>query len=172
MDDDAKTVLFQQVLGVTGEKPTLQNLWAQVAETNPTLAPFVNYLAQRDAERRERESTEEIEIAVEQVPDQRESLQQLERTVAKLYRELEDLRERNDTVAAALGACYLCWGDDPQCELCFGAGGSGWHPSDQALFDQWVVPAVRALQLRRKAAGHINGSARLPDGENLDPSLQ
>lgn len=174
MADDANAALLQQMLGVTGEKPTMQSLLAQVTETNPTLAPFANYLVQRDAERREREANEATEITVEPLPDRRESLKKLEQTVNKLYRELEDLRGRNDALAAALGACYLCWGDDLQCPICQGRGTSGWQASDEILFDQWVVPAVRALQLRRKATSHLESNTRLPNDKHPrpDPSSQ
>jgi hypothetical protein len=50
------------------------------------------------------------------------------------------LADRNVLLAAALGACE-CWGEDPACSACFGAG-HGWVPPDPALYDECVKPAV------------------------------
>src|ERR1043166_1124011 len=169
MADDPNNILFQQLLGKTGEQPTMQSLLAQVAETNPNLAPFANYLIQREAARCEQEAREEAQKTVEEQPGQRESLKNLELTVHKLYRELEDLRGRNDALAAALGACYLCWGDDFQCPYCHGQGATGWRIPDPDLFRQWIKPTLRA-------GPHIrfNGNSRKPETNEppSDPSLQ
>ena len=52
------------------------------------------------------------------------------------------LVDRNLLLAAALGAC-TCWGDDPDCADCSGAGRVGWVPPDPQLYDEYVAPAVR-----------------------------
>ncbi len=39
--------------------------------------------------------------------------------------ELEELRERNEALAAALGACFACWGTDIFCTHCGGEGRPG-----------------------------------------------
>ena len=57
--------------------------------------------------------------------------------------ELRMLRERCDALAAAIGACYLCWGDDSLCEVCLGNGVPGSAVPDRALFRQLIVPAIR-----------------------------
>jgi hypothetical protein len=153
MADDSYSALLQGMLAGTGEKPSMQSLLAQVAETNPRLAPVVNYLARRQAERQEEEANEATEITVEEVTGQRDSLEKLESTVRRLYRELRTLRGRNDALAAALGACYLCWGDDPTCPFCSGQGAPAWRPVDRSLFEQWIFPAVR-VHGRRSEVSH------------------
>lgn len=45
-------------------------------------------------------------------------------------------------LAAALGACE-CWGDDPACAVCGGAGSPAWLEPDEELFREYVLPAVR-----------------------------
>lgn len=63
----------------------------------------------------------------------------------KLRRLVEDLRAAQttgDTLAAALGACYLCWGEYPRCEHCGGAGRPGWCEPDAELYAEYVAPAV------------------------------
>ena len=70
----------------------------------------------------------------------------LRRRLEHLELELERFQEINDTLAAALGACEACWGDDPDCEACRGRGGPGSLPPDRALFERLVMPAVRRLR--------------------------
>ncbi|BCY09110.1 hypothetical protein [Actinoplanes sp. L3-i22] len=57
--------------------------------------------------------------------------------------------DRDRMLAAALGAC-LCWGRDPGCPVCAGAGTPGWAVPHRELFDLFVDPAVNA---RARAAG-------------------
>jgi hypothetical protein len=52
------------------------------------------------------------------------------------------LVDRNILLASALGACS-CWGEDPSCADCWGAGRVGWVPPDPQLYDEYVVPALR-----------------------------
>ena len=67
--------------------------------------------------------------------------------------ELEQLRHRNDQLAAALGACYLCWGEDPVCPICEGAGVPGASPPRPRYFAVYVLPVLN--RLRRKPAGGL-----------------
>jgi hypothetical protein len=76
----------------------------------------------------------------------------------KLRRLVEDLREAQtigDTLAAALGACYLCWGEDPHCEQCGGDGRPGWSEPDAELFAEYVQPAVERF---REVSEHTDPS--------------
>ncbi len=68
--------------------------------------------------------------------------------VDNLRAELQALRERSDTLAAALGACYLCWGDDPGCQVCAGRGSPGCLPINPDLFEEFIVPALRRVRAR------------------------
>jgi hypothetical protein len=70
-----------------------------------------------------------------------------------LERELYDLREVNDTLAAALGACPICWGGDRTCETCDGYGRAGCFRPDPALFVRLVAPAVRRVRTLTTAGG-------------------
>lgn len=64
--------------------------------------------------------------------------------------ELADLREVNDTLAAALGACHICWGGDPSCAVCAGQGRPGFNRPNARLFTALVVPAVRRVYDERR----------------------
>jgi hypothetical protein len=73
--------------------------------------------------------------------------------IRAMQQEIIDLRHVNDTVAAALGACPLCWGGDSGCAACHGRGGAGYAAPDLDLFARWVVPAaerVRSLSRARR----------------------
>ncbi len=63
----------------------------------------------------------------------------------------QDLVDHNLLVAAALGACD-CWGAEPLCEVCGGAGSSGWTDPDPELFAEFVAPAVARAATRAPAA--------------------
>jgi hypothetical protein len=181
MADDSYSTLLQQMLGVNGEKPSMQSLLARVAETNPRFAPVVNYLAQRHAERQEQEANEPTEVTVEEVTNQHESLEKLKRKVKRLYEELQTLRGRNDALAAALGACYLCWGDDPACPVCSGVGRPGWRPVEDSLFEEWILPAARGHGTLRFGSSHSvvnhklsrgNGATEHDDFPQINPTTE
>jgi hypothetical protein len=46
-------------------------------------------------------------------------------------------------VAAIVGACRLCLGEDPACAKCLGDGRPGWRPPDRAALLHWIGPALR-----------------------------
>jgi hypothetical protein len=75
--------------------------------------------------------------------------QRIRQRVLEMREELEDLRDLSDELAAALGACALCWGEARDCEECRGRGRPGWHEPEAALFERWVTPALT----RRQSAG-------------------
>lgn len=63
-------------------------------------------------------------------------------------------------LAAALGACD-CWGLQPRCPACDGAGSSGWVDPDLELFQEFVGPAAARLT----ASGFDDDPT--PDGPSL-----
>jgi hypothetical protein len=67
--------------------------------------------------------------------------------------ELEDLRRRTEIFAAAVGACEVCWGDDPACPICWGEGRPGWAEPSRGLFAEVAGPALR--RLRRGVTGAV-----------------
>lgn len=68
------------------------------------------------------------------------------------------LIDRNVLLAAALGACE-CWGERADCTLCAGEGTSGWLPPDDALWDEYVTPALRRSGTEARCAPSPDGSA-------------
>ena len=143
MTSDLNTMLLQRLTAGNGAKPALHEMVAQMAEDDPRMGMVAQYLASR-----EQPPVIDLEEEAPRAAERREALQRLEGTVKKLYSELEELRERSDSIAAALGACYLCWGEVRRCEVCGGKGRSGWQPRDPALFDEWIAPALHTGRSR------------------------
>jgi hypothetical protein len=67
----------------------------------------------------------------------------------RLHAEVRELRARSARLAAALGACPRCFGDDDACPTCHGRGAPGARVPHPRLFDEIVRPAVR------RAAGAV-----------------
>jgi hypothetical protein len=57
----------------------------------------------------------------------------------------QELLNRNSILAAALGACDNCWGEQAHCPVCGGAGLPGWILPDEQLYASFVHPAVSAV---------------------------
>jgi len=102
-------------------------------------ALLMNLLTQREQARDEEQGEEEV---VEEVPAAPPDPLQTRKT-RMIVAELHALRRRSDDLAAALGACYLCWGADPSCVRCFGAGRAGWGAIDESAFREYVLPVLR-----------------------------
>lgn len=78
-----------------------------------------------------------------------QAIRYLRHEVNELYAELDEMQERNDALAAALGACYLCWGECPDCEICGGKGRPGAFVPDPDMFKHYVLPSVSQQQLQQ-----------------------
>jgi hypothetical protein len=126
----------------------LQNLAYQMIEQRASAAPLSGEAEPPDEDQLRLEQ-EELERRRERLEEQRQRMRDLQQTLTSLYAEIETLRVRNDTLAAALGACYLCFGEDPLCPECSGNGEPGSLKPDAAAFRQYVVPALRRARSGR-----------------------
>lgn len=88
--------------------------------------------------------------AVEKQPDR---LKQIVARYKQLKYENERLWERLDLLAAALGMCPNCCGEDEACEVCQGNGVPGSYVPDRDAFTTYVLPAIRRLRAVRRP-GH------------------
>jgi hypothetical protein len=61
---------------------------------------------------------------------------------AQLVQYLDYFLKLNKSLAAALGACENCWGQEETCDLCHGEGAPGWKNANKRLFNIYVRPAV------------------------------
>jgi DNA repair exonuclease SbcCD ATPase subunit len=172
--EDMRSQLLQTLAAQAGEGANLQDLLlAQLGDNaDPTVNLIARYLAQQPQTDQVESDTSPDEEEAEffdspselneaRAEERARSLQSLRQTMEQMYEEVEALRERNDTLAAALGACYLCWGEDLDCPVCGGTGHPGSLMPDKSLLVRLVAPAVQ--QLRKQ-----EGQDRRTSG-NTDP---
>jgi hypothetical protein len=125
-----------------------------LAQDNPGMAMLLGLLGRhtsaKEAEAQPKEDEEDAQLAAQRAEAARHEtaryLCEMKETVKDLYAELKILRERNDKVAAAVGACYVCFGSDPFCEECGGRGSPGSRLSEPAAYREYVLPAVLRVQ--------------------------
>ena len=98
-----------------------------------------------------------VERLTKQVPDVAPTV--VDSCDAEAY---EALVDRNMILAAAVGACD-CWGYEPACPVCSGAGSAGWTRPDAELFSEFVEPAVR--RMTGKLADETQEGAQSEEGK-------
>jgi len=151
-------MMLQMLAG--GQAPSAASLGerlSQIAQQDPRLAPLVQQMQERLANPPARPEPEpEVEESAESAPDGIDCARLLRRNekltsiAREIFEEVQTLRARNDMLASALGACHLCWGDDPECPYCTGAGRVGAYLINPKQFDQVIGPAVKQLKERPK----------------------
>ena len=62
--------------------------------------------------------------------------------IQSLARQVSSMAEHAEMLACALGACPDCWGGDPDCRQCTGAGRPGFFLPDEDCFDHFVQPVL------------------------------
>jgi hypothetical protein len=134
----------------------IQELLAQQASTNPMAAMLAKHLAEQKANASSSpvidvEASEEAPLSKDQEAAIQTSaeLSELRQNVKDMCAELKLLRNRNDELAAAVGACCLCWGQNLECRSCRGRGGPGFCMPDETLFEEFVLPAVQTLRAQK-----------------------
>lgn len=130
-----------------GAADPLAMIMSQLGAANPQAAMVMQLLEQRRAQSQAAAIEDAEIIREEETPAApaigAQELLTLRETLEKTYAELEVLRTRNDALARALGACYLCFGADPLCAECGGRGHAGALVPEPATFRQYVLPAVQ-----------------------------
>jgi hypothetical protein len=147
MPEDVSASLMQGL----GAGMSIQDvLLSQIDTTNPTMAMVARLISERAAssgqEQPEPEEDEQEEVPKYRLKRLLRVARQLHREAESLRTEVEELQLRNDTLAAALGACYLCWGEYPTCEVCAGKGVPGHFSVSIQAFDEFIVPAIRSVK--------------------------
>jgi hypothetical protein len=155
---DARSMLMNALAAragigtIDGQLPSPQEMLSQLAGADPTMALLAQYLSRESTESEASEPEEEAPLAAPAAPVPAQSaeliraVRGLQRKAEQMFAELDTLRARNDLFAAALGACYLCWGDDSACEVCGGSGRPGSDMPDRELFAELVMPALRRIR--------------------------
>jgi hypothetical protein len=131
-------------------------LLAEAAATSPKMAMFAKLLETRRAAEAEagaeaplggaaEAALEEISELGARLAEAESRIEAMRRDGRRLYSAHQACRERLGDLAAALGACGLCWGEDGRCPSCRGRGRPGMMRPDLDL-------RARLLGPRRAAA--------------------
>lgn len=118
-----------------------QELMDQLSAGDPRIRAISEFLEQQASIRQA--ASPEIEGAMAQKILAKSKKVIQENT--ELAEENRFLRERLEILAAALGACSDCWGEDSACSSCSGEGVPGCFLPDRDAFAGYVLPAVRTL---------------------------
>ena len=125
-------------------------LIANMENVDPnTLLLLQNLIKQREQVSEEDDIDKEVyleEGGLEEQQTQDKDTKHLVQLAREMYRELSGLRRRNDELADALGACYLCWGEDKSCSECHGRGQPGFAAPDREMFQYYVKPVIIRLK--------------------------
>jgi hypothetical protein len=149
MTPDAYQELMQQLAAdPTAARTKVREMVAEMAGSDPRMGAVLQAITARESAVVVVEDNEPPAVATippPAPPVAMADLARIRRLVNRLEGELDDLRRRNDLLASALGACYLCWGGDAGCPVCEGNGRPGSEPPDRPLFREYVTPAVRRV---------------------------
>ena len=96
--------------------------------------------------------------------EQTEAFAELSHIAERLLNENQMARARLDSLAAGLGACPVCFGEDLLCETCNGVGAPGSRLPQPEEFNLFVSPACHRVQ-----AEILGTSARRPWPRNPPP---
>jgi hypothetical protein len=160
----------QEPLEAMGAEPDLESALLKQLAAQESIDPTVQSLLARAITERAQfggRNQGESDEDPDRVARRRRAMRTLRERFEAMEDELDELRDRNDMLAAALGACAQCWGEDPGCELCAGGGGPGSYPPDQHLFDQLVRPGLRKLHATRQSRSDVPQPARPTTGRSM-----
>jgi hypothetical protein len=159
------SALIEQLLAGSSSADPQAGIEALLAEhADPRVRLLAQLWSRRAAEEAEME-TAPPEPPAEPLAGVRTELR-LRRRIHALLLELERLQQINDDLAAALGACPLCWGEEPECTECGGQGEPGSVRPDRALFFQLVVPALRHFKTTDRSRARPVANPSSPESQN------
>jgi len=162
---------LEQLQGLLGGTTDIGALLASSGQSNPAMEAVLGALAQQrsaaasnaatdDASEPARGDIAEAPVRIAALEGRFEQLRDIAR---RMDHELRVLRRRNAQLAAALGACPHCWGEDPECTTCAGEGRPGSAPPHRGHFRHYVAaargrPAPALHSFPRAVAGFSGGS--------------
>jgi hypothetical protein len=144
---------LEQLTGLLGGgTPDVGALMSAAGHSDPALGAVLSALAQQRNAAAERQAEEGddgdgSESALSNLQARFEHLREVAR---RMDVELRALRRRNTHLAAALGACPHCWGENPDCNTCAGEGLPGSAPPHRGHWQHYlgafVAPPQRAAR--------------------------
>ncbi len=182
-NDDISRLLLESLAaggsGLNGNAGKFQELLSQWNNPEQITNFLAHYLAKKQEEAQlDTPSSEEEDpdllpesAELETIDFQEEKKERARRLRVKsrqMRSELLALRERNDLLAEALGACYLCWGEYLDCRECRGRGMPGSRPPNREVFKQFVSPAMSRIQTRNGLRKNDRTGDKPEPGNEID----
>jgi len=137
-------------------------LFEQLGIEDPRLLQLAHLMSQGGASHPGGDEDEEKGETIEMVRSER--LDALQDEIDRLKGINRILYEQCEHMAAAIGACPLCWGEDSECRECGGRGTPGAFLPNRASFAEFVLPALERVRTFRR-----NCPPRRPDAGD-DPT--
>lgn len=140
---------LEQLTGLLGGgTPDLGALLGAAGNADPKLGAVLSALAQQRSAAAENDVVDadagadaQAEAEAREV-EQRARFDHLRDVARRMDAELRALRRRNAHLAAALGACPHCWGEDAECGTCAGEGLPGSAPPHRGHWRHYVAPSA------------------------------
>jgi hypothetical protein len=136
--------IYQQIAERYSDNPMMSLLLSQMAERNVTDEED-DYLV-IDAEEVDEDDLFSKRKSSEGSLADKKTRARIKSRIQSMSEELSVLRQHSEELAAALGACEICWGYDNECEHCNGYGSPGWQAPRRGVFNKYVEPAIKALR--------------------------
>jgi hypothetical protein len=147
---------FNETVNVDNENKiaVLQAMLSQIKFDDPRFRLFIEEEIKRNNKRQKpkgstREVVRRLKIQnkklLEQVAFLKEQLKQIKSIKAQTLAQLGQVTKLNNSLSDALGSCQTCWGEDPDCKVCFGNGSPGWRNSNRRRFNIYVLPTLEKL---------------------------
>jgi hypothetical protein len=132
----------------------MSKLFERLGSDDPTMAMMLQLM---QSQQQAAASTDDDPVAISKELELRlsETEEELARVRADAKRLLAAHRiavERLSELSAALGACGLCWGEDPDCLGCRGRGHIGMIRPDIEIRARLLGPARQAMQAGQSEA--------------------
>jgi hypothetical protein len=140
--------------------PSREEALNALLESRPEARPLIERLLRRDPEAEEAEAEDDLDVPALELSDLEAGGEPEAADDAAGRLQLAACMERLAVLAAALGACPLCFGEAEDCPDCGGQGVPGGMVPDPAAFNVYVLPAARRASSAARALNR--GAARPP----------
>jgi hypothetical protein len=148
------------VQGGPAPLPSMEAMLQDFTRSNPNLAWMTQMLAaQRQAEAQPDARDAHIASLEQELAQCSARETRLQRVVRRLAGDLQAAHELLADLAAASGACGLCWGEDAQCPGCRGRGRPGRFAPDPELRARFFTESPEASAASRSST-HLDHSQR------------
>jgi hypothetical protein len=132
----------------------LQAMLSQMNHADPQVRQLIEQQIRASQERKKQQETNEETLRrfriqnkrlMDQISAMKAQSKQNKEEQDRMVNCLDYFLKLNNSLAAALGSCDNCWGEDQNCEKCNGDGLPGWREVNKRLFNIYVQPCLEKI---------------------------